>query len=65
MNSAIRRNWPYIRQQLYAAVGNSSVVVKFVCLSVCVGYILSFSETATEAISVTPGYFIPPNFRIW
>lgn len=64
-STVIRRNFPYFRQQLAAALHNSSVVVKFICITVFVCYFLSFSETAVLVLSVTPGYFIPPSFWIW
>ncbi|XP_076351805.1 transmembrane protein 115 [Tachypleus tridentatus] len=61
----IQRNLPYIKQQFSAALGNSSIVVKCICVTVILCYFLSFSESAVNAISVTPGFIIPPNFWVW
>lgn len=61
----VRRNFPYFRQQFVAALGNSSVVVKFICVTVFLCYFLSFTASAVDVISVTPGFFLPPNFRLW
>lgn len=63
--SMIKRNLLYLNQQLGAALKNSSVVVKFICLINVLCYIFSFSETFVKVISVTPGYIIPPNFWVW
>ena len=43
----------------------SSLGIKAVCATVLVGYCLSFSQPAIEALSVTPGYFLPPHFYLW
>ncbi|GAB6029274.1 hypothetical protein CHUAL_005039 [Chamberlinius hualienensis] len=64
-SGSLKRNFPYFRQQFMAVIGNTSIVVKFVCVTVFLCYFLSFNETAIEAISVTPGYLLPPNFRFW
>ena len=55
----------FMKEQLSAAFGKSSVVVKFVAIAVTLGYFLSFIESAKPYITVTPGYVIPPNFRIY
>ncbi|GAB0093301.1 transmembrane protein 115 [Sergentomyia squamirostris] len=39
--------------------------VKVICLIIVCGYCLSYSETVTEALIVTPGYFMPPLMQIW
>lgn len=62
---AISRNLPYINQQISALLINTSPSVKFICIVTVFGYLLSFSETAIIALSVTPGYILPPAFRIW
>lgn len=64
-SAVFRRNVPYFRQQLVAALGNSSVVVKFICVTVFLCYFLSFNRSALDVLSVTPGYLLPPNFRVW
>lgn len=61
----VRRNLPYFRQQFSAALKNSSVVVKFICLTVFLCYFLSYSKSITRCIVVTPGFIIPPNFWVW
>ena len=58
-------NLTYFKEQLQAALGNSSVVVKFICVTIIIGYFSSFSETVLSLFSVTPGYVSPPNFWIW
>ena len=47
------------------AVGNSSILVKVVCLAVFLCYFISFSSTAIDFVAVTPGYVLPPNFWVW
>ncbi|XP_053603212.1 transmembrane protein 115 [Plodia interpunctella] len=59
------RNLPYLRQQFSALLGNTSPSVKFICVVVVIGYILSFSEVAVDVLSVTPGYLLPPSFQLW
>ena len=61
----VQKNITFAKQQFSAVLGNSSVVVKFVCLAVSVFYFVSFSETAVHYLTVTPGYVIPPNFWFW
>ena len=63
--STNHHNFYYFKQQLAAILGNSSVVVKFICLTIIIFYIFSFSQTAVMLLSVTPGYVSPPNFWIW
>lgn len=62
---AFSRNLPYIRQQFNALLGNTSTSVKFICIVVIFGYILSYSDEAVKVLSVTPGYILPPSFWIW
>lgn len=59
------RNVPYITQQISALLVNTSSSVKFICAVTIVGYLLSYSERAIYALSVTPGYILPPSFCIW
>nr|CAG4638467.1 EOG090X06Q3 [Cyclestheria hislopi] len=61
----IHRNVPYLRQQLVALLGNTSLSVKLICLVVFLGYFLSYSTTAVRVLTVTPGYVFPPAFWIW
>jgi len=61
----VHRNLPYFQQQLIALLGNTSLSVKIICLTVSIGYFVSFSETAIRLLTVTPGYVFPPGFRIW
>lgn len=55
----------YLRSQLSALLGNASRPVKGVCALVVFGYALSFSERAVSLLAVTPGYLLPPSFRLW
>ncbi|XP_014260781.1 transmembrane protein 115 [Cimex lectularius] len=59
------KNIPYIWQQLNALLGNTSPSVKTICLVVLVGHFLSYWDDAVNLVSVTPGYLIPPSFRVW
>ena len=52
-------------QAVLALIANASVGVKSLCLTVFSSYFLSYSENAILALSVTPGYFWPPNFWLW
>lgn len=61
----VKRNLPYFKEQFSAAVGKSSVVVKFVAAAVTLGYFLSFLSSIIPYVTVTPGYVMPPNFWIW
>jgi len=48
-----------------ALLANTSAGVKAVSVIVLLSYILSYSESAVLALSVTPGYFWPPHFWLW
>lgn len=63
--STVQRNMPYIKEQFSAAFGKSSVVVKSVSVAVTIGYFLSYITAAIPYLTVTPGYVMPPNMRIW
>ncbi|KAH3868047.1 transmembrane protein 115-like [Dreissena polymorpha] len=63
--SMIQRNIPVFKQNMSAAFGNSSLVVKTVAVLVFFGYFLSFIPKGTPYITVTPGYVLPPNFWVW
>lgn len=63
--SMFQRNIPVFKQNVSAAFGNSSLVVKTIAVLVCFGYFLSFIPGGTPYITVTPGYVLPPNFWIW
>ncbi|XP_048403443.1 transmembrane protein 115 [Stegostoma tigrinum] len=53
------------RQQLVAAAGSSSVVVKALCGSLLALYGLSFLTDTAHGLAVTPGYLFPPNCWLW
>ena len=55
------QNLRYFKEQFSAALGNSSVVVKFICLGVAIGYCLTFIPSIMDHISVTPGHV----FSFW
>lgn len=61
----LHRNVPYVRQQMEALLGNTSITVKAICLVMVVGYVVSFWPSAVLMLTVTPGYVFPPGFRIW
>ena len=54
-------NVKYFKEQFSAALGNSSVVVKVICLGLVVGYCLTFAPSIMDHISVTPGHV----FSVW
>nr|XP_058944593.1 transmembrane protein 115-like [Pocillopora verrucosa] len=54
-----------VKAQINKALGDASVVVKFSCATVCLLYCLSFLPNVYSVLAVTPGFIIPPHFRIW
>ncbi|BET02283.1 unnamed protein product [Nesidiocoris tenuis] len=61
----LSKNLPYLIGQLNALLDNTSPLVKFICGVSLIGYFLSFSKSAVLALSVTPGYIVPPHFNVW
>ncbi|XP_076448092.1 transmembrane protein 115-like [Babylonia areolata] len=55
----------FMKEQISAAVGNTSVMVKIIASAVCVGYLLSFISSAIPFMTVTPGFVMPPNARVY
>ena len=54
--------------QLQDAFTKSSVVVKAICISTTLIYLLTFlvdTERMLTGLAVTPGLIFPPSFRIW
>lgn len=62
---SVRRNLPYFRNELNALVGNLSLTVKCICVTVITSYMISYYGPAVDALSVTPGYILPPSFHVW
>lgn len=63
---AFSRNFPYLRQQFAALLGNTSTSVKFICAVVIFSYCLSYIDAAAvDVLSVTPGFLMPPAFWLW
>lgn len=56
---------PIIQDHFSAALGKSSIVVKVVAVVVIIGYFFSFISSAIPYITITPGYVMPPNFRVY
>ncbi|XP_043823797.1 transmembrane protein 115 [Dromiciops gliroides] len=56
---------PGVRLPLGAALASASVVVKALCASVLLLYLLSFALDTGVGLAVTPGYLFPPNFWVW
>ncbi|XP_074628880.1 transmembrane protein 115-like [Acropora palmata] len=55
-----------LKAQVNKALGDASVVVKFSCATVCLLYLLTFADKSVyPSLAVTPGFIIPPHFRIW
>jgi len=53
--------WANISQFIYS----SSSFARGVCVTLCIGYLLSFSRTVVDLLTVSPGKLVPPNFWIW
>ncbi|XP_055905590.1 transmembrane protein 115 [Eupeodes corollae] len=62
---ALNRNVPYLKQQFSALLKNTSPVITVICAVTTCGYLLSYSKTAVQILSVTPGYILPSEFWIW
>lgn len=60
-----RSKMRFMKEQMSAAVGNSSVVVKIIASALIIGYLLSFITSAIPFITVTPGLVMPPNARVY
>ena len=56
---------PMMKENISTVVGKSSVVVKAVACTMIIGYLFSFATTAIPHLTITPGYVMPPNFRIY
>jgi len=62
---SFNRNIQYLNQQFKALLINTSTSVKFICIVIIFGYILSYTENAIKLLSVTPGLLLPPSFWLW
>ncbi|KAF4523744.1 hypothetical protein B566_EDAN013862 [Ephemera danica] len=62
---AVSRNMTIFRQQISAFASNTSIFVKLILSTMFLCYFLSYSEVMVQVLSVTPGYFLPPTFRIY
>ena len=54
-----------IVSELSSAMFNSNIFIKFISISLCIGYVLSFSHTVADLLSILPGNILPPNFTFW
>ncbi|XP_030640880.1 transmembrane protein 115 [Chanos chanos] len=61
----MNRYLPVARQHFLSALASTSVVVKSICATVLVLYLLSWAVDTSYALGVTPGFLFPPNFWIW
>ncbi|XP_028850099.1 transmembrane protein 115 [Denticeps clupeoides] len=61
----MNRYLPVARQHFLSALSSMSVVVKFICATVLLLYLLSWAVDTSYALGVTPGYLFPPNFWVW
>lgn len=48
-----------------ASVLSANLFVRIFCVSIFIGHLLSYSETANELFCIYPGKLLPPNFTIW
>jgi len=65
VNKSAESSSSFSWQTISGIVNGLSVFVKCLCVSLCVGYLLSFSDTALDLLTVSPGKLMPPNFWIW
>lgn len=61
----VQNRIPVLKENFSAAVGKSSIVVKAIAVAVIFGYLLSFLSSIIPFITITPGYVMPPNFRVY
>lgn len=61
----MNRYLPVARQHFLTALASTSVVVKCLCATVVVLYLISWLADTRVALGITPGYLFPPNFWIW
>ncbi|XP_077080071.1 transmembrane protein 115 [Siphateles boraxobius] len=61
----MNRYLPVARQHFLSALASTSVVVKSICATVILLYLLSWTANTTYLLAVTPGFLFPPNFWIW
>ncbi|CAN0104237.1 transmembrane protein 115-like isoform X1 [Lampetra fluviatilis] len=59
------RHVPSARQHCLELAAGSSVVVKALCATVVLLYLLSYATHTAYALAVTPGYLIPPMLWVW
>ncbi|KAF4072447.1 hypothetical protein AMELA_G00263140 [Ameiurus melas] len=61
----MNRYLPVARQHFLTALASTSVVVKCICVTVFMLYLISWLADTRMALGITPGYLFPPNFWIW
>ncbi|KAL7828751.1 hypothetical protein SRHO_G00323850 [Serrasalmus rhombeus] len=61
----MNRYLPVAQQHFLSALASTSVVVKSICATVLLLYLISWLVDTHVALGVTPGYLFPPNFWIW
>ncbi|XP_069500157.1 transmembrane protein 115 [Ambystoma mexicanum] len=61
----MKRYLPVAQQHFLAVLASTSVVVKSICATIVLLYLLSFGADTISALGVTPGLLFPPNFWIW
>lgn len=61
----MNRYLPVARQHFLSALASTSVVVKSICATVILLYLLSWAVDTSYVLGITPGYLFPPNFWIW
>uniref|UniRef100_A0A0B7AXN2 Peptidase S54 rhomboid domain-containing protein n=1 Tax=Arion vulgaris TaxID=1028688 RepID=A0A0B7AXN2_9EUPU len=63
--STIHTRIPQLKDQFLVAFGKSSIVIKTITVMVIIGYLFSLIPSAFPYIMITPGYVMPPNFRVY
>ncbi|KAI2661650.1 Transmembrane protein 115 [Labeo rohita] len=61
----MNRYLPVARQHFLSALASTSVVVKSICATVILLYLLSWAANTPYLLGITPGFLFPPNFWVW
>lgn len=61
----MNRYLPVAQQHFLAVLASTSVVVKSICATVLLLYLITFGVDTVSTLGVTPGFLFPPNFWIW
>eukprot|EP00112_Aurelia_sp_Birch-Aquarium-sp1_P006744 Seg1738.12 transcript_id=Seg1738.12/GoldUCD/mRNA.D3Y31 product="Transmembrane protein 115" protein_id=Seg1738.12/GoldUCD/D3Y31 len=65
MAATVMQKLLHLKSWLRLTFENTSLVIQYTSLSVVVLYLIGLIHTVYKVLAVTPGFLIPPNFRIW